>query len=165
MGETTEKHRAGALPSERGACDELQCYTLCLGDEAFLHQNVVDAWTAQHADAGTKPIALAFALVGLYLHVEGGFSGRQVQRVHMALARHRKGWPSFALPRERGSVTANQVIATAPGPERDRAIEAWCASVWETFRESRQAVVELLELHGLGGAGPYFTSSGSQRRS
>ena len=135
---------------ERAAYDELQCYTLARGDEAFCHQHVVDAWIAQHADGGTKPIALTFALVGLYLHVERGFSGRQVQAAHMALARHERSWPSFALPRERGSVTARQVMAAAAGPERDRAIDAWCASVWEAFRESREAVSELLELHGIG---------------
>lgn len=139
-----------ADPAERAAYDELQCYTLGRGDEAFVHQHVVDAWTAQHADAETKPIALAFALIGLYLHLERGFSGRQVQRAHMALARRKRAWPSFVLPKERGSVTAIQVIAATPGPERDRAIDAWCASVWETFRESRQAVAELLEQHGIG---------------
>jgi hypothetical protein len=30
---------------------------------------VVDAYTAQHVSAETKPIAAAFDLIGLYLHV------------------------------------------------------------------------------------------------
>ena len=141
---------AGIVPSEQGAYDELQCYTLAHADPAFIHQHVVDAWIAQHADERTKPIALTFALVGLYLRLERGLSGRQVQRVHMALARHKRSWPSFALPRDRGSVTASQVIAAPAGPERDKAIDAWCASVWGAFRESRQAVARLLEQQGIG---------------
>lgn len=64
------------MTSECDAYNELQCYTLGQGDLAFIHQHVVDSWTAQHADEQTKPISLTFALVGLYLHVEKGFSGR-----------------------------------------------------------------------------------------
>ena len=131
--------------SEEDAYDELQCYTLERGDATFIHQHVVDAWAAQQADERTKPIALTFALVGLYLHVERGFSGRQVQRAHMALARQKQDWPSFTLPHDRGSVIAIEVAAAPAGPQRDQAIDAWCASVWGAFRESRQAVAELLE--------------------
>jgi len=135
--------------SEQEAYDELQGYTLAHGDPAFVHQHVVDAWAAQHADERTKPIGLTFALVGLYLHLERGFSGRQVQRAHMALARHKRAWPTFGLPQVRGSITATHVIAAPAGPERDRAIDAWCASVWGAFRESHRAVAELLEQHGI----------------
>lgn len=46
---------------------EFTCYTLAHRDPAFLHQHVVDAFAAQHADDSTKPITLVFALVGLYL--------------------------------------------------------------------------------------------------
>ena len=137
------------MTSERDAYDELQCYTLAHSDPRFIHQHVVDAWAAQHADEQTKPIALTFALVGLYLHVEKGCSGRQVQKMHMQLAQRKRNWPSFPLPRDRGSVNASLVIATAAGPERDQAIDAWCASVWEAFRESHEAVAELLKQRGI----------------
>lgn len=135
--------------SERQAHDELQCYTLGHGGSGFVHQHVVDAWAAQHADERTKPIGLTFALVGLYLHVERGFSGRQVQRVHVQLAERKRTWPSFPLPCERGSMTASQVMSAQAGPERDQAIDSWCASVWGAFSESHRAVAELLELHGI----------------
>jgi hypothetical protein len=138
------------VSSEQQAYDDLQCYTLAHGDPAFIHQHVVDAWTAEHADARTKTIALTFALVGLYLHVERGFSGRQLQRVHMILAQHKVSWPSFALPQERGSITASRVMAAPAGPERDQAIDAWCASVWDAYRESHGAVTALLKQHGIG---------------
>jgi hypothetical protein len=131
------------------AYHELQCYTLGHGQPEFIHQHVVDAWAAQHADERTKPIALTFALVGLYLHLEKGFTGRQVQLAHMALGRHRKGWPSFPLPTGRGTVTAAEVMAAPAGPERDRAIDAWCASVWEAYQPCRESVRDLLEAHGI----------------
>ena len=135
--------------SEQAAYEELQCYTLAHGDPAFIHQYVVDAFAAQHADEATKPITLTFALVGLCLHLDYGFSGRQVQRAHMAMARHKRAWPSFPLPEERGAITAADVASIAAGPERDTAIDRWCASVWTEFRQSHQAVVALLREHGI----------------
>jgi hypothetical protein len=46
------------MSSEAEVYDELRCYTLGLHDLEFIHQHVVDAWSAQHADADTRPIAL-----------------------------------------------------------------------------------------------------------
>ena len=127
------------------AFDELRCYTLTHGDPAFIHQHVVDAFAAQNADEQTKPIKLTFALIGLCLHVEKQFSGKEVQRAHQFLARRRRSWPRFPLPRERGSVTVEDVIAVPGGPERDKAIHDWCVSVWDAFRDSHQAVKEVLD--------------------
>jgi hypothetical protein len=129
---------------QQDAYDELRCYTLTRGDPSFIHQHVVDAFTAQHANDQTKPIGLTFALVGLYLLVEKKFSGRWVQRVHMELARNKRPWPVFKLPLERGSITVVDVVATPEGIERDNAIYAWCSSVWEAFRENQGTVVDLL---------------------
>lgn len=137
------------MSSPAEAYDALCCYTLEHGDAAFIHQHVVDAQTAQTADERTKPIGLTFALVGLYLHVERGVSGREVQRVHMALARQKQAWPSFPLPPRRGAVTAEVVMAAPPGPERDRAIDAWCAAVWHEYRASRDTIAALLQQHGI----------------
>ena len=130
--------------AEREACEQLQYYTLGHGDPKFIHQHVVDAWAAQHADEHTRPIALTFALVGLYLHLERGRSGRQVQQAHMRLARRRRAWPSFPLPRERGPITAVEAHAAPAGTARDRAIDAWCASVWRAYAASHDAVAALL---------------------
>jgi len=132
------------MTTEQDAYDELRYYTLAHRDPEFIHQHVVDAFTAQHANVQTKPIALTFSLVGLYLLVERQFSGRQVQRAHMELARHKQTWPVFSLPVERGLITCVDVVAVPVGIERDRAIHAWCASVWEAFRESHVTVGELL---------------------
>lgn len=137
------------MASEQDAYDELRCYTLTHRDPSFIHQHVVDAFTAQHANDQIKPITLTFALVGLYLLVEKQFSGRQVQRVHMELASHKQGWPVFTLPLDRGAITAVDVVTAPEGRERDKAIHAWCASVWEAFHDSHRAVIDLLRQNGL----------------
>jgi hypothetical protein len=130
--------------SEEAAYHELCCYTIAHRDPSFVHQYVVDAFGAQRADEQTKPIGVTFSLVGLYLHVERQFSGRQVQRAHMELGRRKRPWPSFALPSDRGSMTAADVMKAPAGPERDAAIDAWCASVWAAFRQHHGTVAELL---------------------
>jgi hypothetical protein len=138
------------MPSQQDAYNELCGYTLAHRDPAFIHQHVVDTYAAQRADERSKPIGVVFALVGLYLHVEKHFSGKQVQRVHMLLARRKHHWPSIPLPVNRGAITPVDVMQAAAGPERDRAIDAWCVSVWEAFAGSRQTIVALLEQHGIG---------------
>jgi uncharacterized protein DUF5946 len=133
------------MTSEREAYDELSFYTLSLRDATFIHQHIVDAFTAQNANADTKPIAITFSLVGLYLHIEEKFSGKEVQRAHMKLAKQGGPWPWFELPAERGAVQAIDVMAAEPGAGRDRAIDAWCVAVWNAFLVNRARVVELLK--------------------
>lgn len=132
------------MPAADAAYDELCCYTLERGDAAFLHQHVVDAQLAQTADASTKPIGLTFALLGLYLHVERGVTGRDVQRAHMVLAKQKETlrWPSIVLPKSRGAMTAADVLRAAPGAERDRAIDDWCATVWREYCDANRAAIE-----------------------
>ena len=124
---------------------ELSAYTLTRGDAAFIHQHVVDAGTAQAATAGTKPIAITFALAGLYLHVEKGFTGREVQLAHMKMARQRRAWPALPLPAHRGATSAEDVLAAPAGPARDAAIHAWAREVWRAFSGSRETIAALLE--------------------
>ena len=131
--------------TDADAYNELCCYTLTLGDAAFIHQHVVDAFAAQNADKQTKPIKLAFALIGLYLHVEKQFSGREVQRAHQFLGQKKRSWPSFPLPHGRGSITARDRMRLPEGAERDQAIHDWCVSVWNAFGDSHQPVKELLQ--------------------
>ena len=61
--------------TSEAAYHELCYYTLTLGDPAFIHQHVVDAFAAQQADEQTKPIKVTFALVGLYLTYVGWARG------------------------------------------------------------------------------------------
>ncbi len=141
--------RGDVMIQDEDAYHRLCAYTLTHGDAAFIHQHVVDAYAAQHADEATKPITITFALVGLYLLVERGTTGRQVQRVHMQLGRRKHVWPAFALPDERGAMTAVDVMSAPEGPERDRAIHDWCRSVWTAFSANRGIVADLLERHGI----------------
>jgi hypothetical protein len=135
--------------TEEEAFHELTAYTLTHGGREFIHQYVVDAYGAQHATASGKPIRLAFALIGLFLHVERVFDGRQVQRVHKTLGDRTHRWPVFALPDQRGTMTAIDVMAAPEGSVRDQAIEAWCRSVWTSYAASRPAVETLLRQHGV----------------
>jgi hypothetical protein len=136
--------------TQKEACDELCAYSLTHGDPAFIHQHVVDAFAAQNASEMTKPICVTFALVGLYLHVERQRTGRQVQRTHQALARRQQAWPFLTLPRDRGAMTAIEVLAKPEGAARDEAIHSWCACVWEVFRDNKPAIVELLARNETG---------------
>ncbi len=44
-------------------------------------------------------------------------------------------------------MTAAGVLAAPAGAERDRAIDDWCAAAWESFRDCRAVIVELLQRH------------------
>ena len=124
--------------------DELCAYTLSLGDADFIHQHVVDAHAAQTATADGKPIGIFFALVGLYLYLEKGFTGRDVQVAHMKLARKRGEWPTIDLPLERGDVTEHDVMVARPGDNRRDAIRRWCESVWQHYNGQSAKVETVL---------------------
>lgn len=132
------------MSAEEDAYHELSAYTLTHGDPRFIHQHVVDAWAAQTATSSDKPIRPVFALVGLYLHLERGKTGREAQLAHMQMGERKREWPAIALPPDRGAITAIDVMKAAPGPDRDQAIERWCESVWNAFRGNRATIVALL---------------------
>jgi hypothetical protein len=123
--------------------NQLAFYTLAHSDPAFIHQLVVDAYTAQHADENTKPIAVIFALIGLYLHLEKGYTGKQVQRAHMQLAKWPNNWPKLPLPSGHAEIGVQQILAIEPGPARDAMIDRWCASVWKIWRDSWSQIIEI----------------------
>jgi hypothetical protein len=124
---------------------ELSVYTLTLGNTDFIHQHALDAYGAQHAGPRAKPIGVAFALIGLYYACERGYNGRQVQRMHMLLARRSRTWPSFSPPPDRGTLTLAEVLAAAPGPARDDALRAWARAVWDAWGAEQAHVRTLAE--------------------
>jgi hypothetical protein len=144
MSRDREDAQAAAM---RAAYDEVYAYTT--GRPGFILQHVVDAFGAQTATREAKLIRVVFSLVGLYLHVEKKFSGRQVQQVHVELGRRKPAWPAVALPNNRGAMTAIDVLAAAAGDPRDRAIDEWCASVWAAFKDNRSLIIGLLGEHGI----------------
>ena len=123
--------------------DELSFYTLTRGDAFFIHQVLVDAYAAQHANINTKPIATAFALIGLHLLLDCGYTGKEVQLAHMRLAKRSKVWPSFIPPKGTGELTVKDVLAVKPGTERDAMIRTWAASVWAAWKKEHDTVAEL----------------------
>lgn len=128
---------------------ELGAYTLSLGDPDFIHQHTVDSYGAQVHRPTDKPIRLVQSLVGLHLHIDHRFTGRQVQRVHTLLADREPVWPILEPPLDRGTLTVLDVVQRAPGVERNAAIEEWAASTWVAFSLHRTAVADLLAANGI----------------
>lgn len=132
--------------SDHEQYNELLYYTLSHPDiEYFIHQYVVDAYTAQTADISTKPIAITFALVGLYLFIEKNYSGKKVQRAHMQMAKNKKKWPEIKIPEQKGNITIKNVLSASPGLERDSMTKSWCVSVWQAYENSHEIIASLVK--------------------
>src|SRR2546425_4364741 len=115
----------------RSLMNALSYYTLAHGDPAFIHQHLVDAYGAQHVRRQSRStIGAAFALAGLYLAVERGFTGRRVQKMHVLMASKSKQWPRFEPPGDLGPLTVADVLEVQPGAARDQELMRWCAGVW-----------------------------------
>jgi len=125
------------------ALGELSAYTLTRLDREFIHQHVVDAYGASHGgfQGGARirsNIGIAFSLLGLYLAIEKGYTGRQVQLAHMALARWRKQYPLPEGSPERAAITVIDVMKTEAGEARDRMVKQWAAAVWESWGPAQE---------------------------
>jgi hypothetical protein len=132
------------MASQKEEFNELSFYTLAHPDMIyFIHQHAVDAFQAQCADKSTKQIGLVFSLAGLYLFLEKGYTGRQVQQAHMRLAQNKKAWPQLGLPEQRGAITVSDVLKSEPGQARDQMIKAWCSSVWSAYKDWHNTIEAL----------------------
>lgn len=109
------------------------------------HQTCVDAYGAQHAGPESKPIGVAFALNGLYLVLERGFTGIQAREAHGYLAGTVDSWPSFEPPASAGEVTVFDVAMAGSGDEHIAAVQRWGRSVWETWRHVHAQIAELTD--------------------
>jgi len=124
------------MKTDQEAFDELAFYTLSHASPEFIHQYAVDAFAAQTADVNTKPLKVVFAVVGLYLHCERGFTGRQAQLAHMELTHAKTRLPHFDLPDDRGRITVHEVLMELPGEARDKVIREWAVCTWAAIHES-----------------------------
>lgn len=120
---------------------ELSFYTLSLLDEEFIHQHVVDAYTAQTANALTKNMSLFFALAGLYLFLEKNYTGKKIQEAHQRMATRTKDYPKPDLPEQRGSLSVDDVLAEQEGTKRKEMIKLWCVSVWEAYADNHKEII------------------------
>jgi hypothetical protein len=127
---------------------ELSAYTLTHGDPKFIHQHAVDTWQAQHVVASKSNIGIAFSLIGLYLAVEKGYTGRQVQLAHMELGRTKRTWTWFDPPAGY-KMTVADVLQADPGAARDAMLMEWAAAVWASWSHAqdwtRQACLQYLK--------------------
>jgi len=142
--------RANASGECRALMNELSYYTLAHEDRAFIHQHLVDAYGAQHVRQSKSTIGAAFAIAGLYLAVEKGFTGRQVQKMHMLMASKSKEWPRFDPPASLGSLTVADVLKVEPGPDRDKQLMRWCESVWAAWSAEHQRVRQMMSRFSVG---------------
>jgi len=129
--------------------EELTAYNIMKQDLFFIHQLAVDAYAAQHVGGNMKNITAVFALVGLYLFNEYGYTGRQVQLAHMQLARNRIEWPALAPPEHPWAMNVQDVLAAPEGDERDERLKQWSASVWANWRHQHDWIRSICREHRL----------------
>lgn len=122
----------------------LTAYDLDRARPDFLHQVAVDAYAAQHPGPPAKRVTLWFALVGLHLTLEQGWSGREVQVAHQRLARLDKVGPELRKPCRPAGTTVADVMVVPDGEGRDAAITDWAGAVWQTWASSHPQVADAL---------------------
>lgn len=125
--------------------NELSIYTLSLNNKEFIHQHIVDAFTAQNADGNIKNITLFFAVIGLYLYIEKGFNGKEIQDLHTKIANSKKELPKLKIPKEKASITVSEVLEARPGIERNEKIKEWSRSVWKIFKNQKDIIENFLK--------------------
>jgi hypothetical protein len=138
-----------ASPECYAAYQELSAYDMERARPDFLHQEVVDAYAAQHPGPPAKPISTWFALVGLHLALDLGLTGKGVQRAHMKLGRHKRKWPALARPDDLSCMTAADVMRELPGDTRDRGLIRWANQVWQCWTPVHAAIATLCADQGL----------------
>jgi hypothetical protein len=106
---------------------------------------VVDAYAAQHAGGTTRNITVAFGLIGLYLALEKGYGGKEIQKAHMRIAKIRKDWPRLEPPTRPAVVTIQDVLRVPDGPEKDAMIRQWMVAVWESWANRQAWVREMTD--------------------
>jgi len=119
---------------------DLQCYTVAKQDPEFIHQHAVNTYEAQHAGGPTRNITVAFGLIGLYLALEKGYTGRQVRLAHMKLAKTRKDWPRLEPPDQPPFLTVLDVLRAGTDAEKDAMIRKWMNAVWGSWEDQHEWV-------------------------
>ncbi len=126
--------------------DELSAFTLSR-DVDFIHQLVVDTYAAQHSGLKLKPIGTAFAIIGLYLTFERGYTGKQVQRAHMILGKVHRQWPRVNPPKGKAALTVLDVVRGLTEENYKERINAWGKSVWLLWSPEHGNIGKLVEMY------------------
>ncbi len=123
--------------------NQLAFYTLSHKGPNFIHQHVVDAFAIQNANENTKPITIIYALVGIYLHVEKNYTGKEVQMAHVKMTKKSKVFPHINLPSNRGAIKINDILAITAPTQRDAKIHQWCVCIWEALYDQQDSIIKL----------------------
>jgi hypothetical protein len=115
-------------------------------DINFVHQHAIDTYSAQHAGNDMKNITIAFSLIGLYYAVERGFTGKQVQRVHMLLSKQKHNWTALQLPNKPYSLTVSDVLKQKAGESRDDMLRKWMYDVWGCWEHQHNWIKEISKI-------------------
>jgi hypothetical protein len=124
---------------------QLAFYTLAHQDRTFfIHQLVVDAHGASHIDEQSKPVAVCATLLGLWLFNEHGYTGKQVQDIHMELGNAMKEFSLLDVPNEKADITIFDVLEVKEGDARDEKIKEWSRAVWQLWKAKYPDIVSML---------------------
>ena len=123
---------------------QLSALTLSLDDPDFPHQLGVDSYAAQHSGLNVKPITTVFALVGLYLTFEKGYTGRAVQLAHVKLGRKHINWPRFQAPDAKADVTVRDVLQRITASNYNEQLQRWGHSVWAIWQSDHAKISNLV---------------------
>lgn len=113
--------------------------TLIAGSGDFIHQVALDAYVAQHCPGDARR-ALVYSLAGLYLVVEQGRTGRQVQQVHQALAMTRHPLLAMEPVDAHAAGTAADVLLQISHDGLVASVNGWAARVWHAYAAHHQEI-------------------------
>jgi hypothetical protein len=130
-----------------GLYHELMAFTLSLRDKDFPHQVAVDTYAAQHCGPEMKPITISFALIGLYLVFEKGYTGRKVQLAHIQLGKLRKRWPRFDPPPSKAGITVRDVLRDIEPENYNGPFMGWGKAVWDTWTAEHTNIRMLIDMN------------------
>jgi hypothetical protein len=147
---TSDNHELDSRYHATRACVdlyyELMVFSLSPQDYEFTHQILVDAYAAQHYGPEMKPITITFALIGLYLVFEQGYTGRQAQLAHIKLGKTHREWPRFDAPRQKAVFTVQDVLLGGEKNYREL-IGKWGKSVWDIWEAEHEKVASLVNTY------------------
>ena len=118
---------------------ELSLYTLYQPVPPFIHQNAVDAYSAQHLHADMSVIQRIFGLMGLCLATEHGLNGYDIQLAHIAKSKDpdRSNWPLIEPQAIEFQTNVGGVLVA---DEKDAAIRCWVETTWHDWESAHEVV-------------------------
>lgn len=111
------------------------------GELAVWQQPAADAFTLQHWSGSMPPIRQAFALNGLYLVFELGYTGLQARAAHGRLAGTGAAWTTYEVPDHAGDMRASDVSIAAVAHCADD-MASWGRTAWDAWEHAHDAVAE-----------------------